>query len=210
VLTRGVKSRIAVALAGVVFLAALACVVQAYAWEVSKSSNGLMLTRSVDDTRTATVNVYRDPKALTSGQNWSEYQNTAAYDTAGPAMTFNSWIKGVDIPRNYGPGTDLGVKDGFNLVVIKYGGITDEALLVYVDPARVTLAAPVSVEGTLPVTLSGDTSMSVSADSTLPVQVAGIAGLSDLDFSLLLVIIGGVLGFAAYRGLGAVWSVHRD
>jgi len=210
VLSRGVKTRIGLTLAGTVFVAVLACVVQAYAWEVSKSSNGLMLTRSEDDTRTATVNVYRDPKALTSGQSWAEYQNTGSYDTAGPAMTFNSWIKGVDIPRQFGSGTDLGVKDGFNLVVIKYGGITDEALLVYVDPARVAVTAPVSVAGTLPVTLSGDTSVTVSADSTLPVQVAGVAGLSDTDFGLVLVLLGGVLGFAAYRGLGAVWGVHRD
>jgi len=77
---------------------------------------------------------------------------------------------------------------------------------VYTDEEPVEIKAA----SRLPVDLSADTSVTVSADSTLPVQVAGLSGVSDQDFSLLLILSGGVLGLVAYRGLANVWSVHRD
>lgn len=52
----------------------------------------------------------------------------------------------------------------------------------------------------------------VSTDTTaaLPVTVQGVAPLSDLEWRIALCLFGGVLGFAAYRGVGNLWSVHRD
>jgi len=195
-----------VALAGVVFLAALACVAQAYAWSVQGSTSGVTLSASLDDTQTVTFTVYTDDK---DGTNPSSAQYTAAYNSTTSAWAIDTpnGVQTVELPKASGV-----IQDGYNLVVVKRGSTVEEKHVIFVEPVEVKAAGtlPVSMAATMPVTLSGDTSVTVSADSTLPVQVAGIAGLSDLDFSLLLVVLGGVLGFAAYRGLGAVWSVHRD
>jgi len=194
-------------LAGAVVVAALASLLlpgQAIAWELAKSTNGVIVARSFDDTSSANVVVYRywDYKGG-SEWVWNDGGNvplsTGSYSANNFLALGGAWGS-VEVP----------LKSGYRcqLLRIVQSGRADELFAVLNEPLAVQGA--VSVEGTVPVALSGETSMSISADSTLPVQVAGVAGVSDRDFGLLLILVGGVLGFAAYRGLASLWSVHRD
>jgi len=169
-------------------------VTPASAWEVQKSSNGLVLQVSPDDTQTVTFTLYCDAKSTCTAYTatFSGYYNTSrtpyTIDVAGA-------VKSFELPR----GND-GVTDGWNLLVIKRGSSTEEKHVVYIEPQEVELVGSPAVQIDtdtlpLPVSLPADATLTVSADTTLPVTVGAVAGLPTevLTFlPMLLVVLGGL------------------
>lgn len=145
-----------------------AFVVPAHAFTVEKSSSHVIITRSGDDTNTATVTErYGFNKTQPAEAVWS-----GNYDLVRPSQSIPNTVYSFEFP--------LSATEGFHLLEIQQTGQATEKFVVYRESLRVqvTNSPVVTVSAMPPVALES----SVSVDGTLPVQVASVG---DLDSSAL-------------------------
>lgn len=166
--------RLAAAVA-VVWVAAVTLAAHpAFAWEVSKSTNGVIINRGAEDTSTASASIYRY-WGYKGGEYWSSgyaYSSAASYDYS------DSLVLGISTTE----GLELALKPGYRcqLIRITQTGQTDRVFAVLNEPLAVSIenTRPVSVAVSNPTSVVAVSSMpsvslgaSVSVDGTLPVAV---------------------------------------
>jgi len=189
----GHRTAIAVATLALVTIGVIAAAFArpAYAWEVSKSTNGIVIQRSSDDTQTVTIQYYTDPKP---NLGWGSYSYASGYHTSSSSLTFDSQVRSIELP--------LGTYDGWCLVVTKYGSSTDEKHQLYLEPQRVVFDSPQTVSvSTLP-SITGTVSvdgMSLETTAGLQVDPWSTAGLPEGWLPFLVTSLAFCLGFVFVR-----------
>lgn len=148
--------------AGMVVVAAvLAAPFSAYAWDVAKSTNGVILVREVTDTTTTVnVRVYYDYKG-----GGLPYATTSSY---------NSYITYTNALYATTDAYEVDLVEGYDRQLVEYGG---RAVTVLHEPLDVSVVGtvPVSVSSTVPV--SG--SVTAAVDATLVADVeAGLLSIA--------------------------------
>lgn len=142
----------------------------AYAtWELSKSTNGIIITRdlnSTDTTLNANVQVFYDYKW--GDKEWDVTSGRSPFLAA-------SYNKSKTYPQMYGTsGTayeiDLPPTHRLQLVIVSWTGAS-RGFAVVNDPMQVT------VENTPTVSLASTSSVSIETSGTLPVEVETLTGL---------------------------------
>lgn len=180
------RGRVAVVAALLLFVLAFAS--PALAWEVSKSSNGVIVTRSGDDTAAVTVLEYYSDKALTGGQTRGQYVYGSQYNNQTSESTIDPQTLTFEWP--------LYDDDGYHLLVIKRGGSVEEKHVVYREPLRVAVAntSPVAVDVVAPVALEGTATVAIPETITADVRSVGPFDESALGiFGVTLALVGGVV-----------------
>lgn len=188
----------------VAFVAAVALVAvvtpQAFAWDVAKSTNGVILVREpTDTTTTVSVAVYYDHKG---DANTYPYGATSSYRSS---FTYTNALY---------PSTDayeVDLMPGYDRQLVLYGG---RGTTVRFEPLDVTVENTIAVPVRLPATQSVNATVtdipaialesSVSVDGTLPVDWSfGSLGTDGFTASVFLAIagLGGVVGYAGVRHL---------
>lgn len=177
----------------------------AFAWDLGKSTNGVVINREPSDTSTATVvvSLYYDYKG---GASWvSSY--TPSYTSSYNTTRWICNIDGVDADA-----LEVDLQPGYRCQMVQVAqgstyrkfAVLYEPLKVSVEntsvPARLTTTA--SVTGTVSVSAM-PTTMSVSG--TLPVDIASFLGDSTSPLALRL----GVLGVCFAGGVASVRGWRR-
>lgn len=174
-------------------VALLSVVPRAFAWDIGKSSNGLVINRTAEDTNTVnTVTVVR----------YYGYKGGESYWSGSYApMNVASWNYNDSVyfaGASSSAGMEIPLKEGYRLqmVLLTQTATADQKFAVVNEAVRVETSGtvPVSVAETLPVSLA----TSASIAGTLPVEVGGVPDWAEafaalLAFSLGLVTVGGVV-----------------
>jgi len=191
----------------------------AHAWRAEQTTNGLLLTREASDVSTYSVSVYRywDYKGGDSTWTLNNGGNvpglTTSYNSSDYFALGTTWTS-IEVPYKSGYVLQLfriaqtGSQDWLYAVMNKGTRLGNPASQT--SPFLVTQSevptTPVSVVGTLPVTLDSSQSLSISSASTLPVTLSGI-GDPGADGAAYLDSIAGLL--ALLSGFFFVGVVKR-
>lgn len=162
----------------------------AVAWEMNKSTNGVWIERSSDDTAaaSATVQVYYDYKG---GSYWSPTYT----QTSGASYNANKTVGTLD--ASTGEAWEIALEPGYRcqLVRISYSGKTwnmavlNEPLAVHDAAPAVTPVYASANADAFPVSV--DQTLSISADGTMPVEVVGLgsgSGSETIDGILVVLM----------------------
>lgn len=178
-------------------LLSIAACSPAYAWEVAKSSNGVVVMRQSDDsTATVGLSIYHGYKG---GDSWSaSYPVFYAASYAAATTYVNFIVDSADVVE-----VPLDPANGRVQMVYLNDG---KRLAVLCEPMNVAVqgTVPVSVATTLPVSL--DTTLGVSIGTTLPVEVVGIGAVERAELTVVLIIGGLCLGIATFGAVVSVWG----
>lgn len=160
----------------------------AHAWTSTKASNGLVFTRSADDTVAVSFREYYGDKPLTAGQNRGNYVYPSQYTSQTADGVVDNITNSFEWP--------LADDDGWHLLIIYRSGVAEERHVIYREPLRVSVAdsVPLSVSSMPPLSL--DTSVSV--DGTLPVTVESVGALNYWGLTAAASVLLFVFGILAY------------
>jgi hypothetical protein len=173
-----------------VFLALALFAVPASAWELSKSSNGVVVNRqSTDSSQGVNVYVYYDYKG---GSYWSSGQSpsvTSSYNA-------NDFVGLVFSTGDTGQSIEIALKPNYRcqLVVLSQSGVGQKTFAVLNEIHQV------SVIGTPTVAVSNQTTSgtSVSIVGTVPVDVGAVGPFTSQGIGVAGLLGLAVVGFVAY------------
>lgn len=168
----------------------------AHAWSMSKATNGFILTRSTDDTRTmSSVTHYYDYKGGSVPTSTYKVDDPSSYN----ASVVYSNVFATSGTMSY----ELPAVPGYKMQMIRtLDGVQDERHIFLYEPLNVAVSNPTTVVAVsaLP-TVSIGSSLSVAG--TLPVDPWSTAGLPDqwqvFCVVLLVLFAGGVGGWWLMR-----------
>lgn len=170
--------------------AALLCPVSAPAYDLMKSTNGLIVSRSDDDTRSTDVYLYYDYKG---GSDWSNYGGShnpnyvSSYNQSRRFLQLASTGESVEVP----------LQAGYRCQMLYLAdGVKTETFAVLNEPLDVS--GVVTISAMPAVSVDG----SVSVDGTMPVSVRSVGSF---DFSA----ISGLLGVAAFLSGGSLVALAK-
>lgn len=150
-----------------VLMGAVAFPSVAGAWDMMKSTNGLIIERSEDDTRSTDVYLYYDYKG---GSDWNSYGGA---NNPNYVSSYNANRRFLQL-ANTGEALEIPLVPGYRCQMLYLAdGVKTKTFAVLNEPLAVSGAVTVSAMPSL--TLES----SVSVAGTLPVNPWGSAGLPD-------------------------------
>lgn len=154
------------------------------AWEISKTTNGIVINREVSDevTHTPAIQIYWDYKGGDSWHNSFGPALASSYNSNRYLPTWNTAMDSFEF--------DLEPGHRLQMVNLSGGSLPGPVRMVVInEPLRV------DVSNTPTVTVGNPlTQVSVSADSTLPVSL-GSLGVVLEDTAIGFVVVGTLLSF---------------
>lgn len=175
-------------------VALFAFVSVAGAWEVTKSTNGVVINRETSDVTTTTV-IIRDYYSYKGGTTWDTAflpSSTTSYNSSRILYNSANQFEAIEVPLESGY--------RLHLVQLTISGGTTRSFCVVAEPLQVAVSnvSSVTVVSMPAVALES----SVSVEGTLPVDVASVAGMS----SGFLNLVGSSVGLLMGTGAGYVFS----
>lgn len=166
--------------------AVLLCPSSVFAWEISKATNGVIVSRSVEDTSTGGINIGRYWGYL-GGEDWTDTKppNWGSSYSASKSYVFDGTeFEALEVPLTSGYRCQL--------ITVSQTGRPARAFALLNDRLNVSLPSTQSVSigasSTIAVSNLASQTATMSVVGTLPVAVTGI-GRMDSEFLTLVGVL---------------------